>query len=71
MLFIQTNKKTGGLMTIDDAKILLEAIHDSKFRGNKWEENFILSIEGWVDDNKKLTEGQSNMLQSIYRKSQQ
>jgi hypothetical protein len=56
-------------MTNDEALILLEAIQEAGYECSKWEQDFLASIEGWVEDGKRVTERQSQTLQSIYRKA--
>ena len=56
-------------MTHDEARLLLEAIQEEQYDGNKWERAFLLSIEAWVEDGRKITDKQSSTLQSIYRKA--
>lgn len=57
-------------MTHDEARLLLDAIQEKQYKGTKWEENFIASIEGWIEDGKRISSGQSATLQQIYRQSQ-
>jgi len=56
-------------MTHDEARILLEAIQDSKYHPNKWEADFLSSIEAYVEDGRKITPKQSETIQGVYRKA--
>lgn len=56
-------------MTHDEALILLEAIQEEQYEANKWESDFIASMEAWIEDGKQITQRQSSTLQSIYRKA--
>ncbi len=45
-------------MTIDDGKLLLEKMQESGFVGTKWEQDFVKSIEGWVEAGRNPTDKQ-------------
>ncbi len=53
-----------------DAKTLIEAIKASDYDLNKWEMDFMISIEEQVDKGRNLSQKQGDALQKIYRKSQ-
>lgn len=53
-------------MKFHQAKILIDAIVESDYFPNEWEENFIESI---LDDARDLSDRQVSCLQRIYEKS--
>ena len=53
-----------------DARYLLSAIAESRYKRSKWEADFLASINEWISIDKFLTKKQVEALQNIYRKSQ-
>lgn len=53
-----------------EAAILVDAILKSKYRFNKWESEFMDTINDLIKNDRHLSDGRSSILQKIYRKSQ-
>lgn len=53
-----------------NSKYLLEAIINNNYKpDNKWEEDFLHSVEELIENRKYLSTNQGNKLSEIYRKS--
>ena len=56
-------------MNTMDAKLMLEEIQDTFYQGSKSEDDFLKSIEVWLEDERKLTDKQAETLRGIHRKA--
>lgn len=59
------------VMTIYEAKILVDEINKIKYRKTAWEDAFIAKVKDLVKAGVKLSAAQSLSLQEIYRKASQ
>lgn len=57
-------------MTVDEARILLDAISESRYKSTKWEDDFIESLLESMDLGYNPSPKRSEILQKIYKKSQ-
>jgi len=57
------------MMVPKTAQELVNAIKKTKYSLNRWERDFVNTIEQLITDDRHLSDGRSSMLQKIYRKA--
>lgn len=58
------------MMIPKEAVILVDEINRTKYAFNKWERAFLDTINDLIKNGRHLSDGRSEYLQKIYRKSQ-